>query len=68
MSDKSVCDEDLVSITFTAFNLLNFKKGMVHLHFYVDFFSKMINNVIFLYFTVLLSLIVTCGKELIEFF
>lgn len=38
MSDKSVCDEDLVSITFTAFNLLNFKKGMVHLHFYVDFF------------------------------
>lgn len=68
MSDKSVCDEDLVSITFTAFNLLNFKKGMVHLHFYVDFFFKMINNVIFLYLTVLLSLTVTCGKELIEFF
>lgn len=40
MSDKSVCDEDLVSITFTAFNLLNFKKGMVHLHFYVDFFFQ----------------------------
>lgn len=65
MSDTSVCDEDLVSITFTAFNLLN---GMVHLHFYVDFFFKMINNVFFLYLTVLLSLIVTCGKELIEFF
>lgn len=67
MSDTSVCDEDLVSITFTAFNLLNFKKEWFIIFMRI-FFSKMIKNVIFLYLTVLLSLIVTCGKELIEFF
>lgn len=64
MSDTFVCDEDLVSITFTAI----LKKEWFIFIFMWIFFSKMINNVIFLYLTVLLSLIVTCGKELIEFF
>lgn len=65
MLDMFVCDEDLVSIIFIVFNFFN---GMVYFYFYVDFFFKMINNVFFFYFILLFSLIVICGKELIEFF
>lgn len=63
-----VCDEDLVSIIFIVFNFFNFKKEWFIFIFMWIFFFKMINNVIFFYFIVLFSLIVICGKELIEFF
>lgn len=64
-----VCDEDLVSIIFIVFNFFNFKKrNGLFLFLCGFFFFKMINNVIFFYFIVLFSLIVICGKELIEFF